>query len=1016
MALTDNILSWYKMNDNAASTAVSDSTNNCPGTAAQNTNLISTPDATPAIDRALSFNGTSDSISQAGSNALANEWTVAGFFKLNDAGADASRQVLVNWKPGSGDVNRIEFEIVGGVQAPLLQGHIMARITSSTGSVGGVKTYSGNTLTVDATWYHIAETWDGTNLKLYINAVEDTPYTIQDNTAVTMTSSVRNKRLGRNTGGATFYFNGIMDLVGFWSRTLSQSEISQLYNSGSGLLLSFTDVADLESKGNIRPHLPKDLRSRGNIRPHLSKDLRTKGGIKYPDIPRGLQTKGNVIDSKVLRYESGQYNGSSTLFTHTCGGAYPGLVVFTRASYTFPWLGVTSVTCNGVAMHQGPASGQSSVGINQSWYYESPIVGDNTITIIGGGGIQSFSFSFAGANQDDLVGFAYAETSSTSGSYSKVCATESNDSILVDSIDSDIAAMPSPGVNQIARINDGVSHNTSTQNTTTAGNYTMDWTLGFSFFDYNVLEVKEFVLTKIKSLQSKASIIPTPVVAVLLIAAGGGGGKGDQASQAGGGGGGGGYVYDASRSVIPSTIYPVTVGLGSAGIEGGNSIFDSLIAIGGGRGGSYASGPGTDGGSGGGGCSNHGGLGTQGYDGGDGLSSYAGAGGGGAGAIGQDTQGSAHGGDGGIGIVNPIVGSTSGENIGGIYYLAGGGGGGANSGSYGIGGDGGGADGAQGGLNNGLANTGGGGGGRYYIGGMASGGSGVVVITYPTGSLIGALGGTITTVGGMTIHTFNASGTFSFQLGWKDLRTKAEIISSGAIRRQKDLESKAKLFPQQKKDLESKANVFHNWKDLRTKGNIKPPILKDLESKGNIKTTNRKDLETKGRIKHTYPNDLRTEGNLWKTTTTYKDLRSKGSIKKTNRKDLESRGSISGSIKKDLRTKGNILFLGIAKTILVSPLNTSTTNSPITFVWEIPADSYNRNIVSHIQIDQTSAAFGNIEAEKVSSIDAGFQYWDGASWVAYPAAGVGPIYYGNQARILIPLTLGLKYWRVRGEA
>ena len=798
MALTDNILSWYKMDENAASTAVDDLAGNCPGTAARNTNLISTTDA--IIGTALDFDGGTDSISQAGSNALANTWTVAGFFKLNDAGADASRQALVNWKPGSGDVNRIELEIVGGVQAPLLQGHIMARITSSTGSVGGVKTYSGNTLTVDATWYHIAETWDGTNLKLYINAVEDTPYTIQDDTAVTMTSSVRNKRLGRNTGGATFYFYGTMDLVGFWARTLSAAEISQLYNGGAGILLPFTMPGkDLESKGNIRPHLSNDLRSKGNIRPHLSKDLRTKGRIKNV-YPKNLQTKAN------LTY---------------------------------------------------------------------------------------------------------------------------------------------------------------------------------------------------------------PTVTVLMVGGGGGGG-----GTPGGGGGAGGYLY-TFNAVSPGA-HPITVGdggLGGAvyysGNNGEDSVFDTLIAYGGGGGGCQS--PGVNGASGGGagtraGYSYAGGIATppgQGYNGGasncPGSAVAGGGGGGGASAVGQNGYGSGTptnpvGGDGGNGLANSISGAS-------VYYSGGGGGWGTIPGGGG-GGDGGLGGGGHGGdfYGNpyalpGTPNTGGGGGGSgnsTYPG--ANGGSGIVIISYPTG-YITALGGTITTSGGNTIHTFTADGTFEVGVVWKDL------------------ESKARLYKKNYKDLRTKGSLkLVNRNDLRSKGNIRPHLPKDLRSKGNIKTTNRKDLETKGRIKHTYPNDLRTKGNLWKTTTTYKDLRSKGSIKKTNRKDLESRGSISGSIKKDLRTKGNILFLGIAKTILVSPLNTSTTNSPITFVWEIPADSYNRNIVSHIQIDQTSAAFGNIEAEKVSSIDAGFQYWDGASWVAYPAAGVGPIYYGNQARILIPLTLGLKYWRVRGEA
>ena len=41
-----------------------------------------------------------------------------------------------------------------------------------------------------------------------------------------------------------------------------------------------------------------------------------------------------------------------------------------------------------------------------------------------------------------------------------------------------------------------------------------------------------------------------------------------------------------------------------------------------------------------------------------------------------------------------------------------------------------------------------------------AGGSGIVIISYPTG-LITATGGTITTSGGNTIHTFTSNGTFT---------------------------------------------------------------------------------------------------------------------------------------------------------------------------------------------------------------------------------------------------------------
>jgi hypothetical protein len=53
------------------------------------------------------------------------------------------------------------------------------------------------------------------------------------------------------------------------------------------------------------------------------------------------------------------------------------------------------------------------------------------------------------------------------------------------------------------------------------------------------------------------------------------------------------------------------------------------------------------------------------------------------------------------------------------------------------------------------AGAGGGAGGTGYVGG-----SGIVIIRYTTGSIM-ASGGTITTSGSDTIHTFTGSGTFT---------------------------------------------------------------------------------------------------------------------------------------------------------------------------------------------------------------------------------------------------------------
>lgn len=60
----------------------------------------------------------------------------------------------------------------------------------------------------------------------------------------------------------------------------------------------------------------------------------------------------------------------------------------------------------------------------------------------------------------------------------------------------------------------------------------------------------------------------------------------------------------------------------------------------------------------------------------------------------------------------------------------------------------------------GTANTGGGGGGGGYPNSDGqAGGSGVVIIRYPGAQH--ATGGTVTSSGGYTYHTFTSSGTFT---------------------------------------------------------------------------------------------------------------------------------------------------------------------------------------------------------------------------------------------------------------
>jgi formylglycine-generating enzyme required for sulfatase activity len=240
------------------------------------------------------------------------------------------------------------------------------------------------------------------------------------------------------------------------------------------------------------------------------------------------------------------------------------------------------------------------------------------------------------------------------------------------------------------------------------------------------------------------------IAKVDYLVVGGGGGTARNGREVGGAGGG--QVATGSKIVIAQS-YSIVVGAGgsTAPGNGGQSAAFGITATGG-NGNSSVNGASS-------GNGNAGGTDNNTYG--------TGGGGGGAGGAGQNGS-NTKAGDGGIGIQSSISGIAT--------YYGGGGGGGADwdigSIVYGAGGQGGGGQGAQGHNDGshpavaGTANTGGGAGGPGQNGSYAGkvGGSGIVIFRYKTDGSDGisntSTGGSKTTSGAYTIHTFTSSGTF----------------------------------------------------------------------------------------------------------------------------------------------------------------------------------------------------------------------------------------------------------------
>jgi autotransporter-associated beta strand protein len=265
----------------------------------------------------------------------------------------------------------------------------------------------------------------------------------------------------------------------------------------------------------------------------------------------------------------------------------------------------------------------------------------------------------------------------------------------------------------------------------------------------------------------------------LIVGGGGGGG-----ATVGGGGGGGGMA--TGSTIVSATNYPIAVGggggggaLGNTGSTGGTSSALSFSASGGvgGRGSSNARAGGNSGSP----QARTGGTGWVATS-GDGA---AGGGGAGAGANGSNGSTSSLGGAGGSGTTSTITGSS-------VFYAGGGGGGNeyVNGGAAGAGGSGGGGNGGQGfndSRKNGANGTffgGGGGGGGAFSGPGGAGAGGVVILRY-SGSTVGNVGGTVTTgsgsAGGTTLHTFNTSGSFNFNLSSLNLNDRLGATLTGTI-------------------------------------------------------------------------------------------------------------------------------------------------------------------------------------------------------------------------------------------
>jgi len=206
MSLTDNLVSYYKLDGNSTDTVGSYN-----GTDTD----ITYSAANGKIVQGAGFNGSSSKIEFGGPTmtGLAG-CSLSAWFRFDIDN-------VVNYP----DIYKSkDYVITFGLST---DNHLSAFVKTASGN----NSLTSTGLLTKEIWYFATLVYDGSNVILYINGAYNTQTAATGNTASLETYT---GKMGLNSDQGT-YWNGAIDEVGVWQRALSATEVSQLYNGGNGL-------------------------------------------------------------------------------------------------------------------------------------------------------------------------------------------------------------------------------------------------------------------------------------------------------------------------------------------------------------------------------------------------------------------------------------------------------------------------------------------------------------------------------------------------------------------------------------------------------------------------------------------------------------------------------------------------------------------------------------------------------------------------------------------------------------
>lgn len=209
--LNNGLLNYWKLDETSGNRADS------KGSATMAPSSTAPGSTTGIIGNAATFNGSSSFLSTSGVATLGStSWSIAGWTNVQGGGSIISKGTFT----GSGH----------GFTANLSVSAWHPQISNGT-------TFSELTATFPGTgvWVFFFISYDGSTFQSSINNGTMASASI----SITLDDSSYSFVMGADTNGTNGFINGFLDETGIWNRVLTSSEITSLYNSGSGKTYPF---------------------------------------------------------------------------------------------------------------------------------------------------------------------------------------------------------------------------------------------------------------------------------------------------------------------------------------------------------------------------------------------------------------------------------------------------------------------------------------------------------------------------------------------------------------------------------------------------------------------------------------------------------------------------------------------------------------------------------------------------------------------------------------------------------